>query len=222
MKNNTPQASQPVKIYYLTENIVPFGSDVTLSNEARSSLNKKIKEIISDNWHKPGIYRWVNKVNNKSYIGSSSSLTNRLKYYFSEKSLKNKNLIVNRAILKHGLANFNLEILIYCDKKDLATQEQYFIEKFRPAYNIKLNNKAWTLSTATKQRMSLVQQNRSKSPVSGIPVKIHDLVKNETNVYSTVNEASLALNVNKGTISRIINRNNSKPYKKRYVITKLL
>ena len=219
MKNNTPQA---VKIYYLTENIVPFGSDVTLSNEVRSSLNKKIKEIISDNWHKPGIYRWVNKVNNKSYIGSSSSLTNRLKYYFSEKSLKNKNLIVNRAILKHGLANFNLEILIYCDKKDLATQEQYFIEKFRPAYNIKLNNKAWTLSTATKQRMSLVQQNRSKSPVSGIPVKIHDLVKNETNVYSTVNEASLALNVNKGTISRIINRNNSKPYKKRYVITKLL
>jgi hypothetical protein len=85
-----------------------------------------------------------------------------------------------------------------------------------------LNNKAWTLSTATKQRMSLVQQNRSKSPVPGIPVKIHDLVKNETNVYSTVNEASLALNVNKGTISRIINRNNSKPYKKRYVITKLL
>jgi GIY-YIG catalytic domain/NUMOD1 domain len=219
MKNNTPQA---VKIYYLTENIVPFGSDVTLSNEVRSSLNKKIKEIISDNRHKPGIYRWVNKVNNKSYIGSSSSLTNRLKYYWSEKSLKNKNLIVNRAILKYGIANFNLEILIYCDKKDLATQEQYFIRKFRPAYNIKLNNKAWTLSTATKQRMSLVQQNRSKSPVSGIPVKIHDLVKNETNVYSTVNEASLALNVNKGTISRIINRNNSKPYKKRYVITKLL
>ncbi|MDT7561366.1 MAG: hypothetical protein QOI68_5856 [Pseudonocardiales bacterium] len=54
MKNNTPQA---VKIYYLTENIVPFGSDVTLSNEVRSSLNKKIKEIISDNRHKPGIYR---------------------------------------------------------------------------------------------------------------------------------------------------------------------
>jgi hypothetical protein len=57
MKNNSPQASQPIKIYHLTENIAPFGSDVTLSNEARSSLNKKIKEIISDNRHKPGIYR---------------------------------------------------------------------------------------------------------------------------------------------------------------------
>jgi hypothetical protein len=57
MKNNLSQASQPIKIYHLTENIAPFGSDVTLSNEARSSLNKKIKEIISDNRHKPGIYR---------------------------------------------------------------------------------------------------------------------------------------------------------------------
>lgn len=38
--------------------------------------------IIKEIKGKAGIYRWVNKINGKSYVGSSTNLTSRLyKYY---------------------------------------------------------------------------------------------------------------------------------------------
>lgn len=45
------------------------------------------KSIIKQNWGKAGIYRWINKVNNKSYIGSSVNLTVRFNVYFNKNRL---------------------------------------------------------------------------------------------------------------------------------------
>ena len=80
----------------------------------------------------------MNLNNQKSYIGSSLALSQRLKYYFSQQSLKSSDLVINQAILKHGLANFNLEILAYCQKSQLAAKEQYYISEYQPEYNINL------------------------------------------------------------------------------------
>jgi group I intron endonuclease len=65
-------------------------------------------------------------------------LANRLRAYFSVPSLKGSDLVINQALLKHGLANFSLEILAYCDLKDLAAKEQYFISKYQSEYNLNL------------------------------------------------------------------------------------
>jgi len=43
----------------------------------------KVK-ILNDNRGKAGVYQWVNKVNGKTYIGSSIDLNNRLKCYFNQ------------------------------------------------------------------------------------------------------------------------------------------
>lgn len=43
--------------------------------------NKSI--IYEENSNKSGIYRWVNKINGKSYVGSSTSLSNELSAYYS-------------------------------------------------------------------------------------------------------------------------------------------
>ena len=64
---------------------------------------------------------------------------------------------------------------------------------------------------------------RAKQPHTGfgLSIKVLDLVENKTTLYASLTEASLALNINKGTLSRRLNSPLTKPYKKRYIITKL-
>ena len=58
------------------------------------------KDVISDNRGKSGIYRWINNINGKCYVGSSIDLVSRLYCYYSLKFLYNdinkiKNLSFN-------------------------------------------------------------------------------------------------------------------------------
>lgn len=94
-------------------------SEFTLVNPVLVYINAYLDKlkIIEDNRNKAGIYRWVNSINNKTYIGSSINLSERfLDYYPSRVLLKNKTPIHN-ALLKYGYSNFRLEILEYCEKE---------------------------------------------------------------------------------------------------------
>ena len=95
--------------------------------------------IYKENRNKSGVYRWVNKINGKSYIGSSISLNNRLIIYYSLNSLTLKikgSIIIYRALLKYGHGNFSLDILEYCEPNVLVNREQYYINILNPEYNI--------------------------------------------------------------------------------------
>lgn len=74
------------------------------------------------------------------YVGSGKDLKNRLKQYYSLNLMKSKIMLaqsaIYSAILKYGHANFKLEILEYCDKSDLICRENYYINLFKPEYNI--------------------------------------------------------------------------------------
>ena len=116
---------------------------------SNADLNKS--KIIEDNRNKVGIYRWINSINNKIYIGSSTNLSERfLDYYQSRVLLKNKTPIHN-ALLKYGYSNFSLEILEYCTREKAIIREQYYFDlhfffldlsminpkkKGKPEYNI--------------------------------------------------------------------------------------
>jgi len=101
-------------------------------------LNKSI--ILKDTKNKAGIYRWVNKVNGNTYIGSSVNLARRFKVYydlsFLSVRLKKSKSRIYSAILKHGYNNFQLEILEYCTKENAISREQYFIDLLNPEYNL--------------------------------------------------------------------------------------
>ena len=98
-----------------------------------SNSDTQKMDIIKENKNKSGIYRWVNKVNNNSYIGSAINLSRRLySHYHGNKS----NIILQQAILKHGLSNFSIEILEYCDKSVLIEREIFYINSIKPEYNI--------------------------------------------------------------------------------------
>lgn len=93
-------------------------------------------QIVEENRNKAGIYRWVNKINNKTYIGSSITLSDRLLDYYQMSQLMRERRPIDLALLKYGYSNFRLEILEYCEKKETLSREQYYFDLFVPEYNI--------------------------------------------------------------------------------------
>jgi GH15 family glucan-1,4-alpha-glucosidase len=95
--------------------------------------------ILEENKGKSGVYRLINNFNNKSYIGSSTYLSNEFNnyYYLNSLTLQVKgSIIISRALLKYGYKNFSLDILEYCESNMLIKREQYYIDLLKPEYNI--------------------------------------------------------------------------------------
>ena len=75
----------------------------------------------------------------KSYVGSSVNLGIRLRNYFNPVYISHvtrKKMVINKALLKYGYSEFKLEILEYCDAKDLVKKEQYYMDILNPEYNV--------------------------------------------------------------------------------------
>lgn len=126
--------------------------------------------ILSDNKGKAAIYRWINKINGKTYVRSSVNLTIRFYKYYSltqlNTSTKRKTAIYN-ALLKYGFKNFKLEILEYCaEGVDPVEREQYFLDLLKPEYNILqkagsllgFRHKAETLEFFKNERKTLLEK----------------------------------------------------------------
>ena len=93
--------------------------------------------IFAENKDKAVVYRWVNNINNKTYIGSSINLSIRLHKYYSVKHLTNHKTPIHNALLKYGFKNFTLEILEYCENGiNPIVREQYYLDLLKPEYNV--------------------------------------------------------------------------------------
>lgn len=99
-------------------------------------------QIFSDNEELTGIYLWKNKETGKTYVGSASNLSGRLRrYYFSTYMngvLKISKSIIFSAILKNGIEKFFI-IIKYCLPKKLIKREQYYMVILQLEYNILSN-----------------------------------------------------------------------------------
>lgn len=98
------------------------------------------KAIFHDNKGKSGVYRFVNLVNGRTYVGSSVNLTRRFRDYLSvvwlNKELPRNKSIIYRALLKYGYEKFRLDILEYCGKSECINREQFYMDTLSPYYNI--------------------------------------------------------------------------------------
>jgi group I intron endonuclease len=99
---------------------------------------KLCKELIwQENQGKSGIYKWINIINGKTYIGSAVDLGVRLRSYSYESYLnRHTDMAICRALLKYGYENFRVEILKYCSSEKLMEWEQFFFDLYKPEYNI--------------------------------------------------------------------------------------
>lgn len=110
---------------------------ILVSPVARYDNTKLLKQdILKDNRGKPGIYRWTNKINGNTYVGSGLDLTKRLRSYFNVNELKRSPRPITDALIKYGHDNFALEILEYCSESELLAREQYYLDSLVPEYNI--------------------------------------------------------------------------------------
>ena len=100
---------------------------------AKIEKNRMMKENVSQRV----VYRWVNNINGKTYIGSSVNLAVRLYKYYSLKHLSKHKTPIHNALLKYGFENFTFEILEYIEKEtNPVLREQYYLELLKPEYNI--------------------------------------------------------------------------------------
>ena len=78
-----------------------------------------------------GIYKIQNQINDKLYIGSSFDISERIRTHLSKlKNNTHKNAHLQSAINKYNLNNFKFSIIEECEKEDLITKEQYYINSY--------------------------------------------------------------------------------------------
>ena len=73
------------------------------------------------------VYRIYKKDNQKSYIGRTVNLTDRI---YVHRKAEEKTMIISRAIKKYGWDSFNWEILERCLRQDLGQREIFWIQTF--------------------------------------------------------------------------------------------
>lgn len=81
----------------------------------------------------PGIYKLTNLDSGKAYIGKSTDVKKRIADHFKSsvgmKSIADQ--AVHHEILKTGIWNWTIEVIIYCDKDKLSELEKYYIDFFK-------------------------------------------------------------------------------------------
>lgn len=120
--------------------------------------------------------------------------------------------MIHRALLKYGYSNFSLHILEYCNKEDLIAREQYYLDLYKPEYNVLKvagSSFGWKQSEESITQSILGQPTRRK-------IIVTDLHTNISTTYDSLGLASRALGINDTVISRYLSRNQIKPYKNRY------
>nr|YP_009160660.1 GIY-YIG endonuclease [Hirsutella minnesotensis]AKR17989.1 GIY-YIG endonuclease [Hirsutella minnesotensis] len=134
--------------------------------------NKSI--VVKENRKKTGVYSWIHKETGRRYVGSSVNLGKRLSEYYNYNHLSSKNMIICKALLKYGYSGFKLEILEYCSIEELINKEQYYINKYKPEFNIlKLagSSLGFKHSEASKELMSQLAKGRCISKDTLIKMK---------------------------------------------------
>lgn len=78
-----------------------------------------------------GIYKIINNVNNKIYVGQSIDINRRFKEHIRTSKLNKDTMPIHKAIYKYGIDNFSLTILEECEISELDIREAYYIKTLK-------------------------------------------------------------------------------------------
>jgi group I intron endonuclease len=83
----------------------------------------------------PGIYKINCLITNKIYIGYSSNMYLREKFYKNGGIIKSKQNSIKQSIIKYGWDNHYFEIIEECDVNLLQEKEEYYIKHYQANNN---------------------------------------------------------------------------------------
>ena len=116
-----------------------------------------------------GIYKILNKTNNKVYVGSSVNISNRqYKHFWMLKKGIHDNIYLQKSFNKNGDDNFTFEILEYCEEKDLILRENHYINEYKSnemdfGYNLALVSDSRRNIVSDVVKMKLSKHNQQKN-----------------------------------------------------------
>lgn len=166
-------------------------------------------KVVTENKGKSGVYRWTNKVNGKTYVGSSVNLGRRLSNYYNLNYISSSKMLISQALIKYGYGNFTLEILEYCDRSDTLSREQYYLDLCKPEYNllkIAGSNLGYihtenTLAKIRESSLNLTEEQKAK-------LKNHLLIHNASEAQKEKSrERLIEYNKSKGVSIEILDTN---------------
>jgi len=158
-----------------------------------------------------GVYKITNLVNNKSYIGSSTYLVNRLRGHIQDlKKGTHRNTHLQSSINKYGFENFVFEVLKVCSQEELLDCEQWFIDNLHPEYNI-CKVAGNTFGVCTPQTPLWVERRMSKRR---IPIKVTNLISGECLFFDSIKSTCKAVGISEPTIINSLKTNGILKYKK--------
>lgn len=113
-----------------------------------------------------GVYRIVNRINGKSYVGSAVNIRQRWRIHLSAlRSGKGSRKLLN-AYRKYGEDSFELHPVELCDASQLICREQYWIDKLdtvRKGYNTRpeaASQLGFRHSEETRKKIGEVQKGK--------------------------------------------------------------
>lgn len=142
-------------------NNLAWGDRVITSADSRKKVldsfvkNTNTVEILLENCS--GIYRIINIINNKCYIGSSKHIFKRLSNHFALLKLNNHHCNkLQRSYNKYGEGNFKVEIIEKCEEVLLEKREQEICDIEKPFFNeATIRRKGFDfMSEETKKKIS--------------------------------------------------------------------
>jgi hypothetical protein len=142
-----------------------------------------------------GIYKITNKINGHCYVGQSIDIENRFKTHINTVYNKNQTSYkypIYRAMRKHGIENFEFEVLeIVPQLDDLTSREMYWYKKLDPEY-------------------CQIDPVRTVSYVSKAVYMIEPLTLKILNRFNSIREAERYLGTSKTKISDVCNNHHIK------------
>lgn len=149
-----------------------------------------------------GIYKILNKSNNKVYIGSSVNLKSReYKHFWMLKKNIHDNQFLQNSFNRDGFENFVFEIIENCDLDLLIDRENYYINNYKSnnydfGYNLSTVNKFRrnTFNDNVKLRLSMYNLKKNGNISS---FKLIEIGSDKSSVFNNLIDAARYL-INEG------------------------
>jgi hypothetical protein len=187
--------------------------------------------IKNDCLGKSGVYLILNTINNESYIGSATSISdkhNRLYFKFRNhffNSHKINNILLHKSIIKYGKHNFSFNIIVFDRPDRISDLVNFYINFFKPTFNILVGmgnfkeNYCYDLSKFNFKTNNLISVSKKIKLNNTVPklTSVYDLNNNFIKLFNSAKDLSREYKIDYRTIKQHLKT--GKPiYKLRIII----